>query len=135
MDIYSPTERSERMSKIKAKNTKPEIIVRRLVHAMGYRYRLHLRTLPGKPDLVFAKKKKVIFVHGCFWHSHDGCKKARMPKSNIDYWSSKIANNKNRDKTNESLLEKIGYKVFVVWECQIKNEDNMKKVLNEFLMG
>lgn len=107
------------MSRIRSKDTKPEMIVRRLVHGMGYRYRLHGQRLPGRPDLVFASQKKVIFVHGCFWHFHKGC--GRIPDSRLEFWKSKLHNNRKRDSRNQLKLARLGWSCLVVWECELKN--------------
>ncbi|MBR8314249.1 DNA mismatch endonuclease Vsr [Burkholderia dolosa] len=122
MDSLTPAERSERMSRIKGRNTKPELIVRSLIHRMGYRYRLHGKGLPGRPDLVFAKRRKVIFVHGCFWHRHEGCRLARLPKSRLDFWRPKLEANAERDKEVERRLTELGWKVLTIWECEVKDE-------------
>lgn len=108
------------MSLIRGKNTKPELAVRRLVHSMGYRYRLHRADLPGRPDLVFPGRKKVIFVHGCFWHRHPGCSRCRLPKSRTDFWESKLAGNRLRDLQHQEGLRALGWGVLVVWECQVR---------------
>lgn len=109
--------------------------VRRLVHGMGYRYRLHGKTLPGKPDLVFASRRKVIFVHGCFWHQHPkaGCLDGRPPRSNRGYWRPKLARNKERDRLAQAALKKLGWSVCVIWECETKNEARLKRRLIAFL--
>ena len=122
------------MSRVRSKNTEPEMQVRRLVHRMGYRYRLHQVDLPGKPDLVFRKHKSVIFVNGCFWHRHSdsSCKLARMPKSNLDYWKPKLEANKLRDKMNIKKLRLQGWKILVIWECQIKNIKIIDKQIRKF---
>ncbi len=133
-DTLTPKERSERMSRIRNADTKPEITIRRLVHGMGYRYRLHAKDLPGHPDMVFRRKKKVIFVHGCFWHQH-GCNHYRMPKSRLEFWLPKLKKNAERDLTaQESLLEQ-GWDTLVIWECQIKikNEEFLRRRIEEFL--
>ncbi|MCM2549400.1 MULTISPECIES: very short patch repair endonuclease [Burkholderia] len=122
MDSLTPAERSERMSRIKGSNTKPELIVRSLIHRIGYRYRLHGKGLPGRPDLVFSKRRKVIFVHGCFWHRHDGCHLARLPKSRLDFWRPKLEANAERDKEVERRLSELGWKVLTIWECEVKDE-------------
>jgi DNA mismatch endonuclease, patch repair protein len=121
-DKLSGEQRSENMRCIKSTGMKPEMLVRRLVHSMGYRYRLHRKDLPGKPDLVFGPRKKVIFVHGCFWHGHDaeGCPDRRTPKSNVSYWSPKLARNKSRDAERVIALEKAGWKVLTIWECETR---------------
>src|SRR5581483_7737979 len=119
MDKLTPARRSENMRRIKSKNMKPELAVRRLVHKLGYRYRLHRKDLPGNPDLVFSSKRKVIFVNGCFWHGHDleGCRDGRRPKSNTGYWNTKLARNKERDAKNIAALEASGWAVLTIWEC------------------
>lgn len=120
LDTLSPEARSERMSRIRAKDSQPEMIVRRLVHGMGYRYRLHRRGLPGTPDLVFGPKRKVIFVHGCFWHRHPdpSCRLVRMPKSRQEFWGPKLEGNRARDQRNVAALEAEGWQSLVVWECE-----------------
>jgi len=114
---------------------KPELIVRRLVHSLGYRYRLHKKELPGKPDLVFGTRKKVIFVHGCFWHQHNdpNCKDGRLPKSRLDYWLSKLEKNKLRDQTNAEQLTNLGWESLVVWECETKDVSALRERIIEFL--
>ena len=124
-DILSPEARSALMSRIRAKDTRPEVYVRRLVHSMGYRYRLHRRDLPGTPDMVFPSRHKIIFMHGCFWHLHDDpkCKLARMPNSNQAFWKPKLERNRERDKANRAKLEALGWEVLIIWECQVRNKD------------
>lgn len=124
IDTVSKERRSEIMSRIRSSGMKPEMIVRRMTHAMGYRYRLHYKKLPGTPDLVFPSRHKAIFVHGCFWHRHSdpSCKKARMPKSNRDYWVSKFERNVVRDAESLSCLVEMGWSVLVIWECEIEAE-------------
>jgi DNA mismatch endonuclease, patch repair protein len=131
-DKYSPAKRSEIMSNVKSKNTKPEKLVRSLLHKLGYRFRLH-KDLPGHPDIVLSKYKAVIFVHGCFWHQHPGCKKATYPKNNADFWIRKLDTNIERDRRNEMELERLGWKVLVVWECETKHQDVLINQLREFL--
>jgi DNA mismatch endonuclease, patch repair protein len=135
MDILTQQERSERMRLITAKNTKPELAVRRLVHKMGYRYRLHRKEFPGKPDLVFVKKKKAIFVHGCFWHQHSNrsCHLARMPKSNLDYWQDKFKRNVLNDKRNIKRLKQMGWSVLVIWQCNLKDETRLRFTIKNFM--
>lgn len=135
MDSLTKHERSERMSRIKATDTKPELVVRRLTHAMGFRYRLHDSRLPGRPDLVFARRKKVIFVHGCFWHRHGSkdCKLARLPKSRLDFWLPKLEANQARDKRVSRELDALGWKVMVVWECELKDRVALAGRIEEFL--
>ncbi len=134
-DTISSERRSENMRKIRSKDMKPEMVVRKLVHSLGYRYRLHRKDLPGKPDLVFGPKKKVIFVNGCFWHSHDdpSCPIARIPKSNQDFWIPKLQRTKERDKEHLKKLQEKEWYTLTVWECQIQNQDNLKKLITRFL--
>ena len=135
MDTLSAPERSERMSRVRGKDTKPELTVRRLVHAMGYRYRLHRKTLPGKPDLVFPGRRKVIFVHGCFWHRHPDpkCRLARLPKSKREFWVPKLEGNRKRDEKNQSCLSELGWNSLVIWECQIRDTEMLRSRIREFL--
>lgn len=133
MDVFTPRQRSRCMSQIRAKDTKPELIVRRIVHAMGYRFRLHRRDLPGKPDLVFPGRRKIIFVHGCFWHRHEGCRLASEPKSSVDYWIPKFARTVRRDRVALALLEEQGWECLVVWECETQHTVPLKLNLGEFL--
>ena len=116
-------QRSRNMSAIKSKNTKPEIAVRKLLHSMGYRFRLHRKDLPGSPDIVLPKYKTVIFVHGCFWHRHKNCKYASTPKTRQEFWEAKFRENINRDKLNQENLSSKGWKIIIVWECEIKDKD------------
>jgi DNA mismatch endonuclease (patch repair protein) len=132
-DSLSPAERSERMSRIRGKDTKPEMIVRRLVYGLGYRYRLHRKDLPGAPDLVFPGRRKVIFVHGCFWHRHDGC--GRLPKSRLDFWVPKLEANRLRDRRHRDALEALGWNVIVVWECEMKDRTRLAERIDSFLTG
>jgi DNA mismatch endonuclease (patch repair protein) len=125
--------RSENMRRIRSKGMRPELAVRRLVHKMGYRFRLHRKDLPGNPDLVFVSQRKVIFVHGCFWHSHDDCKSAHVPKSNLDYWGPKLKRNRARDAKSIATLKADGWKTLVVWECETHNEPTLKKRIRAFL--
>lgn len=121
-DKISSLARSKNMSSIKGKDTKPEIIVRRYLHKLGYRFRLHRKDLPGKPDITLPRFKTVIFVHGCFWHRHEQCKNSVMPKSNVSFWRKKLNGNVIRDKKNVELLIEQGWKVLVIWECEVKND-------------
>ena len=116
-------QRSRNMSAIKSKNTKPEIKVRKVLHSMGYRFRLHSKDLPGSPDIVLPKYKTVIFVHGCFWHRHENCKYASTPKTRQEFWKAKFRENINRDKLNQENLSSKGWKIIIVWECEIKDKD------------
>ncbi|WP_298084025.1 DNA mismatch endonuclease Vsr [uncultured Akkermansia sp.] len=133
MDVFSPEKRSQVMSRIRSKDTKPEKIIRSILHKLGFRFRINRKDLPGKPDIVLPKYKTVIFVHGCFWHQHEGCRIASNPKSNIDFWNKKFSNNIERDKKNQKALKKMGYRVFVIWECEVKfflkNSDELRKML------
>ncbi|MEO1966086.1 very short patch repair endonuclease [Hyphomonas sp.] len=131
-DKISKERRSANMSAIRSKNMKPEIVVRQLVHGMGYRYRLHKKGLPGKPDIVFGPRKAVIFVHGCFWHQHD-CQDGHRPKSNTSYWDEKLRRNVERDARVQTELEEMGWRVLVVWECETKHSDDLEKRLIDFL--
>ncbi len=115
------------MSRVRAKDTRPEMIVRRLVHSLGYRYRLHRGDLPGRPDLVFPKRKAIIFVHGCFWHRHARCRKATTPATNRDYWLPKFRQNKLRDNRKQRELERLGWRVVVVWECETGDLESLKE--------
>lgn len=124
-DIFSSEKRSNIMSKISAKNTKPEILIRKFLFSKGFRYHINVKALPGKPDIVLPKYKTVIFVNGCFWHGHT-CKKGRIPSSNADFWKEKILNNKLRDKKNLDLLTELGWKVIIIWQCEINNISNRK---------
>ncbi|MFD0870722.1 very short patch repair endonuclease [Paenibacillus residui] len=122
MDKFDKEKRSEIMRKVTGKNTKPEIIVRRLLHRMGYRFRLHRSDLPGKPDIVLPKYKTVIFIHGCFWHGHEGCARSKLPATNRDFWEKKIAKNKVRDKEVFNQLEELGWRVLIIWSCEIQKK-------------
>jgi DNA mismatch endonuclease (patch repair protein) len=124
--------RSAIMRSVKSKNTGPEMAIRRFVHSLGYRFRLHRKSLPGSPDIVFPRLKKVVFVNGCFWHGHKCARGDRTPKNNHDYWISKIARNRERDQLNRNQLQKQGWEVFIVWECQIKSPQ-VKEELKAFL--
>ena len=121
------------MRAVKSRDTTPEIAVRKLVHGMGYRYRLYRENLPGKPDLVFAGRKKVVFVHGCFWHRHNCARGARTPKSNQDYWIPKLDRNQQRDRQVRSQLRRLGWKSLVIWECQTKNPKKLANRIKSFL--
>jgi len=129
-DKISKERRSENMRRIQSKDMKPEMVIRRLVHGMGYRYRLHRTDLPGKPDLVFPSRKKVIFVHGCFWHQHGDpdCKIARRPKSNLDYWNPKLDRNVKRDTSNQAELQEMGWDHLIVWECQARGREDSENM-------
>lgn len=134
MDNLTIEKRSANMRRIKSKDTSPELIVRKIIHKMGYRFRLHRKDLPGKPDLTFPSKKKVVFVHGCFWHQHENCEISRIPKSNRQYWVPKLRRNKFRDQEHQNSLKKLGWKVLVIWECEIKELNKMNKKIINFLL-
>jgi len=120
-DIFSNPKRSEIMSKISGKDTKPEISVRKYLFSKGFRYRKNVKELLGKPDIVLPKYKTIIFIHGCFWHGHEGCKKSALPATNLEFWKDKLQKNKERDKSNILKLQESGWKVIVVWQCELKN--------------
>jgi len=119
-DVHSKEVRSYNMSRIKGKNTKPEMLVRKFLHKNGFRYRLHVKDLPGKPDIVLPKYKTVIFVHGCFWHGHEGCRYYVVPKTRTEWWLNKIRGNATNDSTADHLLIEQGWKVITIWECELK---------------
>ncbi|NHR08841.1 DNA mismatch endonuclease Vsr [Chromobacterium haemolyticum] len=133
MDTLTPEERSQRMARVRSVDTKPEMFVRKLIHGMGYRYRLHCRDLPGKPDLVFRSRKAIIFVHGCFWHRHEMCSLARMPKSRVEFWSAKLEGNRLRDALKIAALQASGWRILIVWECQLKLKEQLAERLRHFL--
>jgi len=135
MDTLTPAERSARMARVKGKGSSAEMTVRRLVHRMGYRYRLHGGKLPGRPDLVFPGRKKAIFVHGCFWHRHPDpdCKLARLPKSRQDFWIPKLEGNRARDLRQLSELKALGWSALILWECELKNEAFLENEIRTFL--
>ena len=129
-----PLTRSQMMARIRSKNTKPEVLTRSAVQALGLRFRNHVDDLPGKPDLANKKRKWVIFVHGCFWHSHKGCKLASSPKSNTDYWAPKLGRNQERDAEKIAALRAIGFRILIVWECEVRDTAELAKVLQEFFL-
>lgn len=133
MDTLEPEQRSARMALVRSKDTKPEMIVRKLVHALGYRYRLHRRDLPGTPDLVFPGRTKVIFVHGCFWHRHKDCERARLPKSRGEFWLPKLQANATRDARNARRLRTLGWGVMTIWECQLSDIERLTSRIRRFL--
>lgn len=122
-DIFSKDKRHEIMSSVSGKDTKPEILVRKCLFAQGFRFRKNVKRLPGTPDIVLPKYKTIIFVHGCFWHGHSDCVNARLPKSNIEYWTKKISSNMIRDEKNVSELTKMGYKIIVIWTCELSKKN------------
>lgn len=135
MDKISKERRSQNMRAIRSGGTVPEMTVRRMVHAMGHRYRLHARDLPGKPDLVFRPRRKAIFVHGCFWHQHDdpACLDGRKPRSNTGYWDAKLARNVTRDRENQAKLRAAGWDVLVIWDCETRDTGALRARLEAFL--
>ena len=135
MDKISKSRRSENMRKIRSKDTNPELIVRKLIFNEGYRYRLHNKHLPGKPDLTFPSKKKVIFINGCFWHQHNvpSCKYFHIPKSNLKYWLPKLERTVKRDFKNQSELVKLGYSFLIIWECEVENKTLLLRKIKSFL--
>lgn len=132
-DVFTQRKRSDIMSRIKGTNTKPEILTRKLVYSLGYRYRLHSNLLPGKPDIVLPAHQKIIFVHGCFWHGHLNCRRASLPSTNVRFWQQKIAGNKLRDSAVRRKLRRSGWKVLVVWQCQTKDVQKLRTRLAAFL--
>lgn len=132
-DVFSKKKRSWIMARVHGGDTKPEIFVRRLIHRMGFRYRLHVRTLPGSPDIVLPKHKKVVFVHGCFWHGHLGCRRSQRPTSNRAFWDKKIDGNSVRDKLSRQRLRRLGWATLAVWECSTRDPERLKKRLASFL--
>jgi DNA mismatch endonuclease, patch repair protein len=133
VDVHTKKQRSRNMAAIKAKNTKPELAVRSLLHRMGYRFRVHRNDLPGKPDIVFVSKRKLIFVHGCFWHMHRCRFGAVTPATNAAFWHEKRTSNVRRDSANRATLRKSGWKVLTVWACSIQDETKLKKLVKTFL--
>jgi len=129
VDMVTTERRSEIMGRIRSTNTSPEIRVRRVAHALGLRFRLHRRDLPGKPDLVFPGHRSVVFVHGCYWHQHPGCKRGQLPKSAQDFWRDKFTTNLLRDARNEATLRESGWNVIVIWECETKNDETISQAL------
>jgi len=135
VDHLSATERSRNMSRVKGRDTKPERLVRSLIHRMGFRFSLHRNDLPGKPDIVLTRHQKVVLVHGCFWHGHAGCSRATVPSTNIPFWKNKISGNKSRDRIVKRRLGVMGWNVLVVWECETKSIQKLTATLERFLAG
>ena len=135
LDPLTKEERSERMSRVRACDTKPEVLVRRLVFSMGYRYRLHRKDLPGKPDLVFSSRRKIVFVHGCFWHRHNCPNGNRLPKTRLEFWKPKLETNRHRDSVNRRRLRGLGWDVLTVWECETRDTAPLAAKLRRFLEG
>jgi DNA mismatch endonuclease (patch repair protein) len=132
-DKLSAERRSANMRRIRNKDTSPELILRSIIHRLGYRFRLHRKDLPGRPDLVFPSRRKVIFVHGCFWHQHSGCKEGRLPASRLEYWEPKLKRNQARDAENRAHLQEAGWGVLTVWECSLRKHLPVIKTLRRFL--
>lgn len=132
-DVLTPEQRRRNMAAIKGKNTKPEMIVRQLVHSSGYRYRLHRKDLPGKPDLVFPSRRKIIEVYGCYWHMHDCPYGKVVPKTNAEFWQTKRLSNVTRDKRNSEELAKQGWRVLIIWECEVKDKNQLQEHISQFL--
>lgn len=122
VDIISEAQRSWNMSRIKGKDTQPELLVRSLLHKLGYRFRIHRKDLPGKPDIILPRYKTVVFVHGCYWHRHKGCKYAYTPKSRVSFWAEKFKGNVERDKKHQKQLKEMGWTVHVIWECEVEKD-------------
>lgn len=130
VDTLTPDQRSERMSRIRGRDTKPEILVRRYLHSSGLRFRLHKAGLPGRPDIVLAKYRSIVLVHGCFWHAH-ACQKGRIPATRAEFWRAKFEQNKRRDERNVRALRKAGWQVFTVWECELNNQVKRRTALEQ----
>lgn len=133
MDRLDKSRRSWNMGRIRGRDTSPEVAVRSMLHRAGYRFRLHVKTLPGKPDIVLRSRNTVIFVHGCFWHRHEGCKQCYTPKSNIEFWETKFAGNVQRDKKNTCALKTAGWRVIIVWECELSTPTKLEAKLKRLL--
>lgn len=132
-DTVNPEKRSEIMSRVRSRDTGPELVVRRIAHRLGFRYRLHRRDLPGCPDIVFPRYRSVVFVHGCFWHRHPNCKYASSPKTRVEYWQNKFHSNVVRDARNETLLRNLGWRVMVIWECETKDHERVAERISSYL--
>jgi len=135
MDKLDPKRRSENMRRIRSKNTKPEVLLRSLLHKAGYRFRLHRKDLPGKPDIVFVGRRKVIFVHGCFWHQHSACREGRLPGTRQEYWKPKLEKNIARDAASIAALRELGWSVAVIWECELQGTSVLPSPVQDFLEG
>jgi DNA mismatch endonuclease (patch repair protein) len=134
-DVFSKEQRSRIMSRVHGTNTKPELEVRRKLYSMGFRYRLHYSKLPGKPDIVLPKHKKVILVHGCFWHGHPDCRRSKPPSSNVEFWQDKIGRTVERDRRNVQILMELGWQVLTLWSCETGRDELLEKKLRDFLDG
>ena len=132
-DIMPPDRRSQLMARVGSRDTKPELAVRKVAHRLGFRFRLHRSDLPGRPDIVFPRLRKVLFVHGCFWHQHPGCYRASLPKTNTDFWQTKLANNVLRDERNATVLRAAGWTVGAIWECETRSPQTLRAAVRSFL--
>jgi DNA mismatch endonuclease (patch repair protein) len=135
VDIFSREKRSQIMASIHGRDTTPERLVRSMAHGLGFHFRLHVRTLPGSPDIVFPKHHKIVFVNGCFWHNHRGCRRSKLPASNVAFWRKKLSDNAKRDRRNLSSLHRLGWDVLVLWECELQKPPGLPMRLKEFLLG
>ena len=135
VDTLTPAERAERMRRVKGRDTRPELTVRRLLHRLGYRFRLHRRDLPGRPDIVLPRHRVAIFVHGCFWHRHGDpqCRLARVPKSRLEFWLPKFSANQARDRRDQRALSDLGWRILVVWECELRDKEQLENKLRQCL--
>jgi DNA mismatch endonuclease, patch repair protein len=133
MDIFSKTKRSWIMSRVHGKNTAPEVLIRSLLHRMGYRFRLDYKALPGRPDIVLPRFRKLIFVHGCFWHGHKNCHRATLPQTNIAFWTKKVKGNAERDLKNIRSLRRLGWKPLVIWQCEMRNLEKLERRIVKFI--
>ena len=134
-DLPPTAARSALMSRVRSKNTKPEMVVRRVAHSLGYRFRLARSDLPGTPDLVFPRHRKIIFVHGCFWHRHEGCPRTTVPKTRAPFWQAKFDRNVARDQETSAALAALGWDVLTIWECETKNPDTIRQKILEFILA
>ena len=133
-DVHNKKTRSYNMSQIKSKDTKPEILVRKFLFSKGFRYKLHDKKLPGKPDIVLPKYKTVIFIHGCFWHGHKGCKYAKLPATRKKFWKDKISGNMEHDQHNKRLLRRKGWKIYTIWQCTLRKNNTLSRLVNKILV-
>lgn len=133
-DVFSPEERSRIMSRVGGRDTKPELVVRSMIHRMGYRFRVHRKDLPGRPDVVLPRHRKVVFVHGCFWHGHEGCPRGARPTTNREFWDAKLDANERRDTENLRKLRRLGWEPLVVWECETREHTELRETLQSFLV-
>jgi DNA mismatch endonuclease (patch repair protein) len=134
-DVFTPEKRKWIMGRVRSRNTAPELVVRSVIHRMGFRFRLHVRDLPGVPDIVMPKHRKAVFVNGCFWHAHPGCPRAALPKTNAGFWERKISGNAERDGRNMEAMKSLGWDVLVVWSCEVRRPEVLLTKLSHFLLG